>query len=130
MPPSATIGLRRWVIGTILTCVLCFPSVVFAQQQEVRGTVTDRSGAVVARAQVILHVSGQDFGRVTQPDGTFMFSGVSGDSGTIEVRSSGFATTTVPWHAGDKALSITLAPAAVQQSLNVTATRTSILPTG
>jgi outer membrane receptor protein involved in Fe transport len=130
MHASVTIGLRQLVFGTILTCALCLPSALFAQQQEVRGTVTDRSGAVVARAQVILHVSGQDFGRITQPDGTFIFSGVVGDSGTIEVRSSGFATTTMPWRAGDKALTIALVPAAVQQSLDVTATRTSILPTG
>jgi outer membrane receptor protein involved in Fe transport len=101
-----------------------------ASQQEVRGTVQDRSGAVVARAQVVLHVEGQNFGRTTQPDGTFVFSGVSGDSGTIEVSASGFATTTANWHAGDKPLTITLTPASVQQSLDVTATRTSILPTG
>jgi outer membrane receptor protein involved in Fe transport len=98
--------------------------------QDVRGTVTDRSGAVISRAQVVLHVNGQDFGRVTQADGSFVFSGVVGDGGTVEVRSSGFATTTVDWHAGDKELAVVLAPAAVQQSLDVTATRTSILPTG
>jgi len=92
--------------------------------------VTDRSGAVISRAQVVLHVNGQDFGRVTQADGSFVFSGVVGDGGTVEVRSSGFATTTVDWHAGDKALTVVLAPAAIQQSLDVTATRTSILPTG
>ena len=129
MPKRKTLGLRSWVIATILTCVLGLPAVVFAQQ-EVRGTVTDRSGAVVARAQVILHVDGQDFGRVSQPDGTFIFDGVAGNSGTIEVRASGFATATVPWNAGDKTVNVTLLPATVQESLNVTATRTSILPTG
>ncbi len=98
--------------------------------QDVRGTVTDRSGAVIARAQVVLHIDGQNFGRVTQADGSFDFSGVVGDGGTVEVSSPGFATTTVDWHAGDKALAVVLAPAAVQQSLDVTATRTSILPTG
>ncbi len=129
MRQPSTCDLRQWVISTLLICVVCFPAAVFAQQ-EIRGTVTDRSGAVVARAQVVLHVDGQDFGRITQPDGSFVFTGVSGNSGTIEVRSSGFATTTIPWHAGDKPLAITLAPATVQQSLDVTATRTSILPTG
>ena len=101
-----------------------------ASTSAVSGSVTDRSGAVIARAQVILHVSGQDFGRVTQPDGSFVFDGIVGDAGTVEVRSPGFATTTVNWHAGDKSLSIVLPPATVQQSLDVTATRTSILPTG
>ena len=109
--------------------LLCLPMLAFAQQ-EVRGTVTDKSGAVIARAQVVLHVNGQDFGRVTQPDGSFLFNGLVGSSGTIEVRAPGFAATTVPWQSSDKSINITLQPAAVQQSLDVTATRTSILPTG
>ena len=119
----------HWILGAVVACVLCVTAAA-ATQQEIRGTVTDRSGAVIARAQVVLHVNGQNFGRVTQPDGTFVFSGIVADSGTIEVRSSGFATATATWTAGDKPLAITLLPAAVQQSLDVTATRTSILPTG
>ena len=119
----------HWILGAVVACVLCVTAAA-ATQQEIRGTVTDRSGAVIARAQVVLHVNGQNFGRVTQPDGTFVFSGIAADSGTIEVRSSGFATATATWTAGDKPLAITLVPAAVQQSLDVTATRTSILPTG
>jgi outer membrane receptor protein involved in Fe transport len=101
-----------------------------ASSQDIRGTVKDRSGAVIARAQVVLHVEGQNFGRVSQPDGTFEFTGVAGEAGTIEVSASGFATSTTAWHAGDNQLTITLQPATVQQSLDVTSTRTSILPTG
>ena len=101
-----------------------------APSQEVRGLVQDPSGAVVARARVSLHLEGQDFGRVTQPDGTFVFRGVAAHAGTVEVSAPGFATTIANWRAGQPALTITLAPATVQQSLNVTATRTSILPTG
>jgi outer membrane receptor protein involved in Fe transport len=127
---AGTLRLRsRWIISALAAFLLCLPALA-ATQQEIRGTVTDRSGAVVARAQVVLHANGQNFGRVTQPDGTFVFSGVAADSGTIEVRSPGFATATLPWKAGDKPLTIALSPAAVQQSLDVTATRTSILPTG
>ena len=125
---ASNIGLR-WLIGALLVCLM--QSLAWASSaQDVRGTVTDRSGAVISRAQVVLHVAGQNFGRVTPADGTFVFSGVAADTGTVEVRSPGFATTTVDWHAGDKPLAITLAPATVQQSLDVTATRTSILPTG
>src|SRR5579862_7835720 len=123
-------GIRpAWILSAWLLTTLSV-HMWGASSSTVSGTVTDRSGAVIARAQVILHVSGQDFGRVTQPDGSFVFDGIVGDAGTIEVRSPGFATTTVNWHAGDKSLSIVLPPAAVQQSLDVTATRTSILPTG
>src|SRR5271165_2948979 len=56
-----------------------------ASSQDVRGVVKDRSGAVVARAQVTLRVAGQNFDRVTQPDGTFVFSDVTADTGTIQV---------------------------------------------
>lgn len=101
-----------------------------ASSHDIRGTVEDRSGAVIARAQVILHVEGQRFGRVTQPDGTFEFSGVVGESGTIDVSAPGFGTSTTVWRAGTNQLTITLQPATVQQSLDVTSTRTSILPTG
>ena len=101
-----------------------------APQQEVRGTVKDRSGAVVARAQVLLRADGQQFRRVTQPDGTFVFTGVSAASGNLTVSAPGFATNTTPWQAGQNDLAITLTLATVQQSLDVTSTRTSILPTG
>ena len=99
-------------------------------QQEIRGTVKDRSGAVVARAQVELHMGNQVLSRVTQADGTFVFNGVNGSSGTIVVTASGFAATTTPWSAGQNQLTIILALAPIQQSLDVTATRTAILPTG
>ncbi len=101
-----------------------------APSQEVRGTVKDRSGAVIARAQVLLRVDGEEFSRVTQPDGSFVFSGISGASGSLIVTAPGFATSTTPWRAGQNDLVITLVPATVQQSLDVTATRTAVIPTG
>lgn len=127
---ARTASLRLQFLLSALLLIILPAQVWGTSSYTVSGTVTDQSGALVARAQVVLHANGQNFGRVTQPDGTFVFNGVAADSGTIEVRSPGFATATVPWKAGDKALSIALSPAAVQQSLDVTATRTSILPTG
>src|SRR5271167_664392 len=99
-------------------------------QQDLRGTVKDRSGAVIARAQVLLRADGRQFSRVTQPDGTFVFTGISAASGTIVVSAPGFSTSTTAWQAGQNDLAITLTLATVQQSLDVTSTRTSILPTG
>ncbi|MBZ5512721.1 MAG: TonB-dependent receptor [Acidobacteriia bacterium] len=101
-----------------------------APQQELRGTVKDRSGDVIARALVVLDADGQKFNRVTQPDGTFVFTGVTGASGSLTVNAPGFATSTTAWQAGQNDLSITLTLATVQRSLDVTTTRTSILPTG
>jgi len=120
------------LIGWLIAVVLMLSAVLLAtSRSDVRGVVKDRSGAVIARAQVVLHVDGQNFGTTsTQPDGTFVFTGLDADSAMVEVRASGFTTTTTQWRAGEGALAIVLAPAAVQQSLDVTATRTSILPTG
>ena len=101
-----------------------------ASQQELRGTVKDRSGAVIARAQVVLRADGEEFSRATQSDGSFVFTGVTAASGSVIVSAPGFATSTTLWQAGQNDLAITLTLATVQQSLDVTSTRTSILPTG
>ena len=51
----SNIGLR-WFIGALLVCLL--QSLAWASSaQDVRGTVTDRSGAVISRAQVVLHIA-------------------------------------------------------------------------
>jgi outer membrane receptor protein involved in Fe transport len=101
-----------------------------APQQEVHGTVKDGTGAVIARAQVLLRAEGQEIRRVTQPDGSFAFTGVAAASGSVIVSAPGFATSTTAWQAGQNELAIALTMATVQQSLDVTSTRTSILPTG
>jgi outer membrane receptor protein involved in Fe transport len=127
----AKVRAEYWIIAVVLATSASTLTLAWgASSQNIRGTVQDRSGAVIARAQVVLHVEGQSFGRTTQPDGSFEFSGIVGDSGTVEVNASGFATATTTWHAGNNQLTITLQPATVQQSLDVTSTRTSILPTG
>ena len=126
----ARYSVRRFPAFAILACLLAQPQAWGAPQQDVRGTVKDPTGAVVARAQVLLRLDGQEFSRVSQPDGTFIFTRVTGASGSVIVNAPGFATSTTAWQAGQNNLSITLTPATVQQSLDVTATRTSILPTG
>ena len=125
---SRSVILRSSVIA-ILVSVLA-RSQMWASPQTVRGTVKDRAGAVIARAQVVFHANGQELRRVTQPDGSFSFGGVDSDGGTISVSASGFAPETISWQAGENDVTITLVPAPLQQSLDVTATRTAILPTG
>ena len=121
-------AITRWGAAAVL--VFSFVPSIWAAQHDIRGVVQDPSGAVVATARVTLHADGQELSRTTQPDGTFLFSGITADSATIEVSAAGFASNRIDWHPGDHALTIKLAPATVQQSLDVTATRTSILPTG
>ena len=98
--------------------------------QTVSGTVKDRSGAVIPAAQVVLKSDGTAFRQTTSSSGWFSFSQVAGTAGELTVTAVGFSTVSQPWHAGDPSLVIVLPPAAIQQTLNVTATRTSILPTG
>src|ERR1035438_8763257 len=123
---------RRLTLAAVVAVVFHIMqfSLWAAPPQELRGVVKDRSGAVIAKAQVLLRADGQEISRTTQADGSFVFPGVTATSGTLVVSASGFATSTIAWQAGANQLTITLAPAAVQQSLDVTATRTSILPTG
>ena len=66
-----------------------------ALQQSVHGTVKDRAGAVVVRAQIVLQTNGQEFRRVSQPDGSFLFGGVDAESGTLTVTAAGFAPETM-----------------------------------
>jgi len=123
---------RQTHIATLLpfALALAWLNAWGAPPHQVHGTVKDHSGAVVARAHVVLRAGGQAINRATQNDGTFVFTGVTAASGTITVSASGFATSTAEWQAGQSDISITLTLATVQQSLDVTSTRTSILPTG
>src|SRR5271166_499948 len=127
MSPSRVLKLFPFVL---LTFLLAQPLAGTTPQHDVRGKVKDSSGAVIARAQVVLRADGMEFNRITQSDGTFVFTGITAESGSVTVSASGFATSTSDWKAGQDELSITLTLAPVQQSLEVTSTRTSILPTG
>ena len=94
------------------------------------GEVKDRSGALVANADVALHTTTHVFTQTTRSDGKFSFTGLDVSSGTLVISAKGFAATTIDWRAGNNDQTITLQPAMVEQSLDVTATRTAILPTG
>ena len=98
--------------------------------QSISGAVKDRSGAVIPSAEVVLNTNGTALRQTTTANGDFSFSEVSGTSGELTVTAVGFSTVTRTWKAGDKPMVIVLPPAAIQQTLNITATRTSILPTG
>lgn len=94
------------------------------------GEVKDRSGAMVGNADVALHTATHVFTQTTRSDGKFSFTGLDVSSGTLVISAKGFAATTIDWRAGNNDQTITLQPAMVEQSLDVTATRTAILPTG
>ncbi len=117
-------------VGTLVAAfAIAAPFVCFAAEN-VSGTVKDRSGAVIPSADVVLRTNGTALRQTTNAAGAFSFSEVSGTAGELTVTAVGFATTAQAWKAGDMPLVIVLPPAAIRQALNVTATRTSILPTG
>src|ERR1035438_4987933 len=101
---------RRLTLAAVVAVVFHITqfSLWAAPPQELRGVVKDRSGAVIAHAQVLLRVDGQEISRTTQADGSFVFTGVTATNGSLVVSASGFATSTTAWQAGTNQLSITL----------------------
>ena len=117
-------------VGVLVAVFAIAGSVVCVAAETVSGTVKDRSGAVVSSAEVVLNSNGTVLRQTTNSAGAFSFSEVTATTAELTVTAVGFSTTTQEWKAGEKSLVIVLSPAAIQQSLNITATRTSILPTG
>lgn len=116
-------------VGTLVFFAIAAQFVCLAAET-VSGAVKDRSGAVIPAAEVVLTTSGTALRQTTNASGTFSFSAVPGTAGELTVTALGFSSTKRTWRAGDSPLVIVLQPATIQQSLNVTATRTAILPTG
>src|SRR5581483_725698 len=63
-----------------------------AAAQSVSGTVTDRSGAVIPSAQVVLNIEGTALQQTTGTSGGFSFSQVAATAGDITVSAVGFST--------------------------------------
>jgi len=115
---------------SILMCLLLQAQESAASRYQLRGIVKDRSGAVVGNANITLLTATQEFEQTTRPDGSFRFEALEVSSGTLIISAKGFAVIMTDWQAGNNDLAITLPPAMVEQSLDITATRTAILPTG
>ena len=98
---------------------------MLALAASVSGTVHDSSGGVVSGAAVVVRVgSGPDLRATTGPDGRFAVdTGGSGDV-TVTVRAGGFAEKVERVTDASRPLDITLAPAALLETVTVTASRT------
>jgi hypothetical protein len=93
----------------------------------VAGSVRDADGGLVPGATVVLRSSsGPDISTVTAADGSFVFRSAPAGALTIIVRAGGFAETRQVIAAGAPrtGLAITLGPAAINETVTVTATRT------
>jgi hypothetical protein len=102
--------VHKLIVG-LLCCLLTLPSRTFAQppaQPEppaqaqgatstnavLRGTVTDPSGALVTRAEVVLHpadASKPNQTTLSGPDGRYAFAGIASGAYTVRVTAQGFA---------------------------------------
>jgi outer membrane receptor protein involved in Fe transport len=98
-----------------------------AQTAVVEGTVRDSAAAVVANASVTLQAGSYSASTLTDTSGHFSFVSVPAQSGSIEVRSPGFAPAQRSWTASPHAVvDIVLEPAAANEQVTVSATRTAI----
>lgn len=90
----------------------------------IAGIVKDTTGAAVSGASVVVQTaSGVDQQTVTGPDGRFTFDKSPSGGGTLIVRAGGFGEATHPI-TGSSEIEIVLSPAALLETVIVTATRT------
>ncbi len=93
--------------------------------QVVTGVVVDESGGAVGGATVLLRgASGTEEQTVTGPDGRFKFSTPPDPRAVVVVRAGGFAEKLLRLSATDANIEIVLAPAALLETVTVTADRT------
>jgi outer membrane receptor protein involved in Fe transport len=97
----------------------------------VEGVVRDPSGAVVVGAQVEVRAGSFSASVVTNAGGAFAFENVTGAAGTLLVSAKGFQKIEQGWRRADgqavARVEIVLAPAAVNQQVQVTAYRAATL---
>jgi outer membrane receptor protein involved in Fe transport len=95
------------------------------------GVVRDSSGAVVPGAQVEVHAGSFSASTAADSGGAFAFESVPGAAGTVLVSAKGFQKIEQAWRRADGQavvrVEIVLAPAAVNQQVQVTAFRAATL---
>lgn len=124
-------SLATGVITLILLAATSASAQTAGARTRVEGVVRDSSGAVVAGAQVELDVGPFSASVVTDASGAFAVDNVAGVAGTLSVSAKGFQNLQQAWRRTDGQLvvhvEIVLAPAAVNQQVQVTAYRAATL---
>ncbi|MGB8802176.1 MAG: TonB-dependent receptor [Candidatus Acidiferrales bacterium] len=130
-----TVHAFRSLATGVITLILLTATSASAQtagaRTRVEGVVRDSSGAVVAGAQVELGAGLFSASVVTDASGTFAFENVAAVAGTLSVSAKGFQNLQQAWRRTDGQLvvhvEIVVAPAAVNQQVQVTAYRAATL---
>jgi outer membrane receptor protein involved in Fe transport len=123
-----------FLLATVLAGVNCGVALAHPGSEDgayrVRGVVQDQTGAAITHAVVKFRGPGFSQSTSTQNDGGFAFEALNVTHGFLTVTAPGFAPAHLQWSSSSAAaapLIIVLTPAAVSESMTVTASRT---PTG
>ncbi|HUI43337.1 MAG TPA: TonB-dependent receptor [Terriglobia bacterium] len=123
---ARTLRTTTWVFLLLALLTLAVPAWSQIDTGTILGTITDQSGAVVARAQVVLTNEGTNLALTTTagPDGSFVFSPVRIGTYTVSAESPGFSKA-VHSHLTlsineDLVANLTLKPGEVTQTIEVT----------
>ncbi|HUN87437.1 MAG TPA: TonB-dependent receptor [Terriglobales bacterium] len=103
--------------------VFVFATLLNATEKTFSGQVVDTSGAAIEGARVELQCGAVSRSAMTDASGEFVFAKPKAPDCSLSIEAQGFATQTISAHSGSK---IALQPLSAQQSITVTATRTSL----
>ena len=118
--PRTFIHFIKFAAAILVSCMaLC----CIGHAAELRGKITDETGAVIPRAHIEFTSGGQTYSTNSDASGSFVFSS-SSNQGTLQVSASGFSPATVQWNGSESPLTIALKPA-VADTVVVTAERNS-----
>ena len=99
-------------------------SPAWAQQATISGLVQDATGAAIQGAQVTFSTPGSSQTTITDAEGRFSFSVVSGTPGTVRVTANGFAPAEKNWAASAENLPLTFVLRGVAQGEQVVVSAT------
>jgi outer membrane receptor protein involved in Fe transport len=115
--PHIFIRSIKCIAATLVLCCV-------AHAAELRGRVADETGAVIAGAHVQLLLGRQIYSAVSDAAGAFSIISPSNQA-MLQVSAPGFSSITVQWNGSAAPVSIILKPAAVADTVVVTAERTA-----
>src|SRR3954470_14950011 len=95
-----------------------------AASNSLQGVVSDSDGAAIASADVVVTSGGRTLHAVTSPVGRFELQDVTPPA-SLTIQKPGFAPQTTTWN-GEQQLDVVLRPAAIEQQVVVSATRTEM----
>lgn len=127
-------SFMRLLLGFVFGVTVLFSSsagatsAVLAQGIRLEGVVLDQTHARVAKARVRLSFPSRPvLQTITGADGRFLFESVPAEAGVLIVEARGFAKVERTWKPGEVAanqIEIVLTPAAINEQVTVTASRT------